>query len=357
MARAQAIAVSFGLLACCAPRAPAAGVAVAPADAGAQLPVPAADAAVDVGGQISPPAVHVHFALEAGAGGERTLALVSDDGVTHEIVGTVAPAHRCVAGFALPAHGTRAARDHLDVGCGAALSASALLPPASNRVELFVTAGPTVTSAKPGVRWVDVASSAPIVLDDALSDPAAPACVASDAGAAPVVEVLVEKASHLDDGAAVVHELAILVPALGIDVTTDWSSASYCHGTRYAAARRFDLRCAYADSSETRRLSVHDGALFVKTLSGSLDHAQATSLGGVALPCGATVRFPRVHLPGAKWSPTGNCPACQTARDLCADPCMEKLTDADGKLTEEGFACQGRCDATFEACWHRCMHQ
>lgn len=356
MPRTPTVALSFVLVACSAPRAPGVVVAAAPEDAAPPPPVAApVDASVDV--QATPRAVHVHFALEPGTAGERTLALVSDDGATHEIVGAVGPSHRCEARYALPEHGTRPTHDHVDVGCGVALSASALLAPASNRVELFVTAGPTIVSARPGVRWVEVASPAPVVLDDVLLDPAQPTCVASDAGPAPVLEVRVEKTSHIDDSAAVVPELAIVVPALGIDQRSDWSNASYCHGTRYAAAGRFDLSCSYADSSETRRVSVHDGALFVETLSGSLGHERSSPLGGVALPCGATVHFPRVHLPGAKWSPTGTCPACQLPRDLCADPCMEKLTDADGKLTEEGMTCQGRCDATFQSCWHRCMHQ
>jgi hypothetical protein len=130
----------------------------------------------------------------------------------------------------------------------------------------------------------------------------------------------------------------------------------YCHGKRFLAAGRVDVQCSADEAGEILRLDVRRGALFVSTIDSDYGGEARTELGGVALPCDVELRWPQVHWPNPKWSPIGNCPACQYAEDICEDPCIERLTDDKGQLTEKGSACEEPCTRAAMSCVRRCVH-
>lgn len=274
----------------------------------------------------------------------------------HEFVGLVTATQRCAAIIARPD------LRELAVGCGLMLHGTARLEGPNRAGATSQSGADSVTltvSAHPGARdeerrSIALAPGVEHDLDDSLVDPSAPGCLFADAGAPPRVDVRVDRAWEQDtDRGGRVPVLVLSVPRLGIVRRENLDQHEYCHGHRFVAAALLDVTCAVFGSGVTYHVRARDGAIYVSSDWGDEDGTSRDVLGGVALPCGAAITWPRVHWPNPKWAPYGDSAACRYAHDLCEDPCTESFTDENGDFTDKGNDCQLRCSNARSACRDR----
>jgi hypothetical protein len=290
--------------------------------------------------------------VPSGASGERALFLSSTNGAVHVFVAAVAPASRCAAA----ATSFKVYRKNLEppdglaVGCGLRLSAVVERGNETHPAQLTVVEGTARKSQD-----VPIEGETRLTFDENVTDPSAGRCVPASPGQERTVAVQLDRAmpgSQSSPG----PEMTLRVPLLGIEHHTKLAANMYCHSRRFLSAGRVDVHCSADETGEVVRLEVRRGALFASTIDSDYGGEARTEFGGVTLPCDATLLWPRVHWPNSHWSAIGNCPACQYAEDLCQDPCIERLTDDKGDLTEKGSSCAERCTRAAMSCVRGCVH-
>ncbi|HEY8090392.1 MAG TPA: hypothetical protein VIF09_21170 [Polyangiaceae bacterium] len=293
--------------------------------------------------------VHVHFDMGvAAADGTRTLFVVLDELKVREAVKTVPGTFRCEAVEEQPYPERRSTP--FDPG-----------RPAGGRHQLVARCGgggSVAVRVEAGALTVDertlptvVPSTAAAVYDAALHD--TPRVCPPDA-AGPILDVSVTREGRLagtspDDDDRKGRRLHVRIPGV-LDESRWLDEPAYCHAHRYGP-RRMMLSCSVGtwkpdDTGFPIEMRVHDDALFV----GPPGH------GGYALPCGARVRFPRVHETDPHWMEHQfQGVQCRAPQDLCVDGCTDRMSDDAGELTDEGQACVARCDQVASTCVGRAM--
>jgi hypothetical protein len=289
--------------------------------------------------------------------GGRALWLVVNDEKVNEPVFLLHPAQRCVA--ETRASGVRRGNGaasiddaaSMSVACGAALFAEI-----SIRGEKVFVARSEQSSKGEIVGHLPLAvalpASAEVVFDATIND--APAAC-PPGSASPPLAVRVAREGGLGDPVAPSEKQRYLWIRASSLAVADWlGQKAYCHAHRYQSEKRWSLACALGESSFVVAANVEADALYFRRITNDMGRPpHEEPLGGVAL-CGATVKFPSVHLLDRGWAGQAfRGASCHMTFDLCTDPCWATMSDEAGELTVAGQSCESACGVTRDACIRR----
>jgi hypothetical protein len=90
--------------------------------------------------------------------------------------------------------------------------------------------------------------------------------------------------------------LHVVSTRLGLDASLAIGSRTDCDSAEDQPGQSWSVTCSFIESHSTLGLARDGDALWLRTGHSSYDGRTDVGLGGVQLPCGARVRFPRVVL-------------------------------------------------------------
>ncbi len=292
-------------------------------------------------GPPAPIAVIAWFFLRARADGARDLILRLDPLEVERVVAVIPSEQRCAA-ESNKARG--AGLFGLMVGCGFAPRVSVFHRGDSLSIEpvggppssLLLPAGATVKG-----------------IDGPLADPASGAgCEGVPARKKPL-SVLIDYRADDPTNAAESQMVHLLIPEFKVDLTLGSGVHEYCRGSHDPHKKTYRTSCSTGEGGSSVKLSIEGDSLLISTSSSDYDSSSHSTLGGLQLPCGAAVSFPKLHHKGRRYSPMGG-PCfgrCGDAHELCEERCITRYSEAEDSPRPE---CQLRCSSQLSSCIGRC---
>jgi hypothetical protein len=285
--------------------------------------------------------VAVRFTLTPLEAGARELRLGVPALDIEQVVARVPPEHRC--GLVTTSRAGVVGR--VSVGCGGTVRARASFDAGALTIK-------TVPETADG-REIQLPEGASVHFDELLPDPAVAQGCDDRAPPVPVKVRLVDRMESTYGQRARV--LYLSVPTMGVDILAAPLSHQYCHGFLDRWANTFVVSCTNGENWSSTRVDRKGDALLFSRASGGYDGSELEAFGGLALPCGADVRFPTYHRVDAAYEPPGGrCRGlCDAAGDICVSGCLARFPTTSEE-SAPGTACQERCSQSRDHCKVRC---
>lgn len=226
-------------------------------------------------------------------------------------------------------------------------------PPETTSISCDPSGDPSIISLvapERGIRIGDVGIDMPAHVTVTTGRIRRPARSCHEGAADPIVDVWIDRRrSTTGDG----FDLVLSAPSIGATAGLGPVGSVDVFSQRYIAARRMTVTVRTTESATTYTLAASDDALMVSMSFSHFDQAFGDERGGWELPCQARVVFHETAYRHPNWGPLGGCVDCSDLARACDRPCFESLTNANGELTELGYACVVQCRDQWDACQRR----